>query len=266
MAYSEHAQLDVRNVSKRYGGVAAVTDVSLTVKRGEVVALVGDNGAGKSTLVKIISGVVTPDEGEIRCAGHDHPMRSSSDARAMGVQTVYQDLAICDNLDTIQNLFLGREIRDPWYIGRRLARGKMEAEAREVLKRLDVKIRDLNVPASFLSGGQRQSVAICRSILLEPKVVLLDEPTAALGVAQRKQVISLIERLRDQDRGVLLISHDLGDVQLVADRVVVLRLGRKVCEFERGAYSREDLVSAITGMIETRRSEGHASEGVELRV
>lgn len=241
--------LEIRNVSKHFGAVSALADVSFSVWPGEVVALVGDNGAGKSTLVKIISGIQAPSEGEIYCSGLGVALRSPHDASLAGIQTVYQDLALCDNLDTVQNLFLGREMRLPWYFGRRLDRGAMEARAGQVLASLDVKIRDIAVASSSLSGGQRQSVAICRSILTDPKVVLLDEPTAALGVAQRKQVLALIERLREQGRAVVVISHDLADVQQVADRVVVLRLGRKVAEVSRGEYSREDLVGAITGML-----------------
>ncbi len=241
--------LEVRNVSVRFGGVAALTDVSLAIWPGEVVALVGDNGAGKSTLVKTISGIQQPTEGEIRFAGSRLALDGPQDANAAGIQTVYQDLAICDNLDTVQNLFLGREIYRPWYMGRRLARAQMEARAREILTSLDVKIRDATVPASSLSGGQRQSVAICRSVLSDPKVILLDEPTAALGVAQRKQVMELIDRLRRQNRAVIIISHDIGDVQVIADRVAVLRLGRKVTEVARGRYTREDLVGAMTGAL-----------------
>jgi D-xylose transport system ATP-binding protein len=227
---------------------------------------VGDNGAGKSTLVKIMSGIVRPDHGEIKFSGETVVLRSSHDANGVGIQTVYQDLALCDNLDTVQNLFLGREIRGSWLMGRRLARAQMEARAREILASLEVKIRDASVSAGSLSGGQRQSVAICRSILSDPKVILLDEPTAALGVAQRRQVMGLIARLKSQGRGVIVISHDLGDVQQIADRVVVLRLGRKVAEMSRGAYSREDLVSVITGMIETPAvlPPHHTPEGSQL--
>jgi D-xylose transport system ATP-binding protein len=258
MSRPEPPILEVRNVSQRFGGVTALTDVSLGIWPGEVVALVGDNGAGKSTLVKIISGIQRPTEGEIYFAGSPLALNSPQDANAVGIQTVYQDLAICDNLDTVQNLFLGREIYRPWYMGRRLARAQMEARANEVLTSLDVKIRDATVPAGSLSGGQRQSVAICRSILSDPKVILLDEPTAALGVAQRRQVMQLIDRLRQQDRAVLVVSHDIGDVQVMADRVVVLRLGRKVTEVSRGNYSREDLVGAMTGALSAEEVHGHS--------
>ncbi|TGU99810.1 sugar ABC transporter ATP-binding protein [Mesorhizobium sp. M00.F.Ca.ET.151.01.1.1] len=250
MTRSDPSILEIRNVSKHFGAISALTDVSFSVWPGEVVALVGDNGAGKSTLVKIISGIQSPSEGEIFCAGLGVALRSPHDAGHAGIQTVYQDLALCDNLDTVQNLFLGRELHNPWYLGRRLQRGAMEARAREILASLDVKIRDVSNPISSLSGGQRQSVAICRSILSDPRIVLLDEPTAALGVAQRKQVLALIDRLRGQGRAVVVVSHDLGDVQQVADRVVVLRLGRKVAEVSRGGYTREDLIGAITGVMD----------------
>lgn len=256
MDRSDPPILEVRGISMRFGGVAALTDVSLSIWPGEVVALVGDNGAGKSTLVKTISGIQQPTEGEIRFAGSHLALNGPQDANAVGIQTVYQDLAICDNLDTVQNLFLGRENYRPWYMGRRLARAQMEAKAREILTSLDVKIRDVTVPASSLSGGQRQSVAICRSILSDPKVILLDEPTAALGVAQRKQVMGLIDRLRKQNRAVIVISHDIGDVQVIADRVAVLRLGRKVTEVHQGKYSREDLVGAMTGALSAEEISG----------
>jgi len=232
--------LELDGVSKHFAGIAALTGVSFSLDLGEIVALVGDNGAGKSTLVKTISGIHQPDEGTIRINGEPVHLASPSAASQRGIQTVYQDLALCENLDTIQNLFLGRERCDRWFRAGRLDRAGMERRTREVLASLDVRLRDLAAPISALSGGQRQSVAVCRSILADPRVVLLDEPTAALGVAQRRQVLALIERLKAQGRGVIVISHDLGDVQHIADRVVVLRLGRKVAELaspiEAGAF------------------------------
>lgn len=243
--------LELRDIAKQYGGVTALAGVSLGVRAGEVLALVGDNGAGKSTLIKIISGILPPTAGEFLHRGVEVRLASPQDAAALGIQTVYQDLALCDNLDTVQNLFLGRELHDPVPLGGRLRRAAMEQRARQVLANLGVTtLRDLTVPVGGLSGGQRQAVAICRSVLWEPSVVLLDEPTAALGVAQRAQVLALIARLRDGGMGVILVSHDLADVQQVADRVVVLRLGRKVAEFTRDGYTRERLVAAITGMEE----------------
>lgn len=239
--------LEISDISKHYGGITALGGVSFAVQRAEIVALVGDNGAGKSTLVKTIAGIITPDTGEIRVEGEKLATATPVAATSLGIQTVYQDLALCDNLDTVQNLFLGHEMVQPFYMGKRLRRAEMEQRTREVLASLDVRIRDLSSPIGNLSGGQRQSVAVCRAILADPKLVMLDEPTAALGVAQRKQVLSLIERLKAQGRGVIVISHDLGDVQHVADRVVVMRLGRKVGELVRGAYSRDDLIALITG-------------------
>ncbi|MDX8482561.1 ATP-binding cassette domain-containing protein [Mesorhizobium sp. VK24D] len=241
--------LELRNISKHFGGVHALEGVSLAVRPGEVVALVGDNGAGKSTLIKTIAGINIPDTGEIRINGEPVRIAAPHDSMRHGIQTVYQDLALCDNLDTVQNLFLGRELQSGFLAGSRLRRADMENQARRVLSELGVStLRDLTVPVGSLSGGQRQSVAICRSVLWEPKVVLLDEPTAALGVAQRKEVMALIMRLRATNHGVVVISHDLADVQEMADRVAVLRLGRKVAEFSRGTFSRDDLVSAITGL------------------
>ena len=241
--------LELAGVSKRFGGVHALTDVSLSVRPGEVVALVGDNGAGKSTLIKIISGIIPADAGEIRRDGEPVRITTPRDARSHGIQTVYQDLALCDNLDTVQNLFLGRELADPVLAGARLRRPVMEGLARKALSGLGVTtLRDLSLPVGSLSGGQRQSIAICRSVLWDPAVVLLDEPTAALGVAQRAQVLELIRRLREQGRAVIVVSHDLVDVEAVADKVVVLRLGRNAATFPRGGYTRHALVAAITGM------------------
>jgi D-xylose transport system ATP-binding protein len=249
------AALELRRITKRFGGVTALDGVSLSACPGEVVALVGDNGAGKTTLIKAIAGIDMPDSGEMHFDGRMVRIESPHDAMALGIQTVYQDLALCDNLDTVQNLFLGRELRDPAWRGARLRRAEMEERARRVLNDLGVStLRDLSVPVGSLSGGQRQSVAICRSVLWEPRVVLLDEPTAALGVAQRREVLALIMRLRSTNHAVIVVSHDLADVEEMADRVVVLRLGRKVTEFVRGSFSRDDLVSAITGL-------GTAAEG-----
>jgi len=246
-AAPEEAILELEGISKFFGGVRALSGVDLVLRRGEIVALVGDNGAGKSTLVKLLSGIGRPDAGLMRFEGEVVVLHGPTDAAALGIQTVYQDLALCDNLDTVQNLFLGRELTGARALGSRLARGAMEDRTREVLTGLDVKIRSLRTPVERLSGGQRQSIAVCRSELANPKVVLLDEPTAALGIAQRAQVLGLIRRLRDQGRAVVVITHDLHDVRELADRVVVLRLGEKVAELVRGQYTGEQLVAAITG-------------------
>lgn len=239
--------LEIRDVSRSFGGTMALSSASISVSAGEVVALCGDNGAGKSTLVKVISGIVTPDSGEIYFEQQPITISSQKDAARVGIQTVYQDLALCDNLDTVQNLFLGRERHGPWYLGQAVDRASMESEAGRILRELNVKIRNLTEPVGSLSGGQRQCVAILRALLSNPKVILLDEPTAALGVAQRRQVLALVERLRSQGRAIIIISHDLGDVQEIADRVVVLRLGCNVADLCKGEYTREMLVSKITG-------------------
>jgi D-xylose transport system ATP-binding protein len=210
-----------------------------------VVALVGDNGAGKSTLVKAIAGIYIPDSGEILFEGHHVAIHGPRDPVALGISTVYQDLALCDNLDVVANLYLGREeVSPPMLL---LSEERMEQKAREVLKNLDVKIPNPRSPVAALSGGQRQSVAVARSVMWKAKVVLLDEPTAALGVLQTKQVLELILRLRNQGMGVVVISHNLANVFEVADRIVVLRLGKRVGTFDRRSASEETVVAAITG-------------------
>jgi D-xylose transport system ATP-binding protein len=243
--------LELQQVAKLFGGIHALEGIDFTVGRGEIVAVVGDNGAGKSTLMKIISGLQPADGGVVRFDGKPVHLRRPADATALGIETVYQDLALCDNLDTVQNLFLGREERQPLFRGARLRRADMEHRAQETLKRLGVKIRSLRTPVGRLSGGQRQSVAVCRSTLSNPRLVLLDEPTAALGVEQSRGVLDLIRRLRDEHGcAVVLISHALRDVLDVADRIVVLRLGSKVAEFDntgRGVAT-DQLVAAITGI------------------
>ncbi|WP_246002279.1 ATP-binding cassette domain-containing protein [Allorhizocola rhizosphaerae] len=240
-------------ISKRFGAVQALTDAELEVYEGEVVALVGDNGAGKSTLIKVIAGVGPADTGEIRWQGRPVHIAKPHDATELGIATVYQDLALADNLDVVANLFLGQErVR-----GGMLDEVGMERQARELLTSLSVRIPSVRVPAAGLSGGQRQSVAIARSLLGEPRVVLLDEPTAALGVAQTAEVLDLIDTLKARGLGVILISHNLADVRAVADRVVVLRLGRNAGEFRADETSQEQIVQAITGALDnpvTRRS------------
>ena len=243
--------LELRGISKYFGGVRALSDINLDVHRAEVLALVGDNGAGKSTLVKIVSGTLHSDDGEILIEGQQTRLENSRQAVELGIHTVYQDLSLCDNLDVVRNLFLGQERVYGVASGRMLKRHQMEREAQRVLDSLSVKLKSLSAPVGDLSGGQRQGIAIARALVTEPKLVLLDEPTAALGVAQRQEVIGLIGRLRDQGRGVVVISHDLRDVQEVADRVIVLRQGRKVAEFLRGEFHPDDLVASITGSRES---------------
>jgi D-xylose transport system ATP-binding protein len=241
--------LQLRGVSKAFGAVQALQDVDFEVYSGEVVGLVGDNGAGKSTLIKIISGVYRGDKGEIFVEGNHVNINAPQDANKVGIETVYQDLALCDNMDVVSNLFLGREERQtiiPFLI-RPLRDQAMEVRTREVLKELNVKLPSLRVAVEALSGGQRQSVAVAKAILRNAKVVLLDEPTAALGVAQTKQVLELIGKLRSQGLAVVVISHNLADVFEVVDRVIVLRLGRRVATFDIRSTTREQVVSAITG-------------------
>lgn len=244
--------LSLSGVSKRFGAVQALSDASLQVHAGEVVALVGDNGAGKSTMIKAIAGVNPADSGEIRWEGHPVTITKPHDAAALGIATIYQDLALCDNLDVVANLFLGQELTGATV----LDEITMERRSSQLLETLSVQIPSIRVPVASLSGGQRQSVAIARSLLGEPKLVLLDEPTAALGVAQTAQVLDLIERLRDRGLGTVLISHNLADVRAVADRVTVLRLGRNAGDFVMAETTQEEIVQAITGAsdnVATRR-------------
>ena len=253
--------LELRGVSKRFGAVQALTSVDFAAEPGKVTALVGDNGAGKSTLIKIISGINPMDEGEFRFEGELVHVHSPQAAASLGIATVYQDLALCDNLDVVANLYLGREELGTGHV---LNETSMEQEALMVLKRLAVRIPSVRTQVASLSGGQRQSVAIARSMLGEPKRVLLDEPTAALGVAQTAQVLNLLRTLRDQGLAVVVISHNLGDVFQVADRIEVLRLGRHVATFEAGETDSDEIVSAITGAkaFEERASEGQPTAEV----
>lgn len=239
--------LQLRNINKTFGAVRALMEVDFEVYAGEVVGLVGDNGAGKSTLVKTMSGAYVPDEGDILIDGQKVAIASPSDSTRVGIETVYQDLALCDNLDVVNNLWLGREacyeIPGAWPLNE----VEMERRTIEVLKTLDVKIPSVRVPVAALSGGQRQSIAVAKTILRNPKVVLLDEPTAALGVAQTRQVLNLILRLKQQGHAVVVISHNLHDVFEVVDRVIVMRLGRRVGTFDIKNTTPEQLIAAITG-------------------
>lgn len=236
--------LSLKKVSKNFGAVSALTDIDLEVRAGEVVALVGDNGAGKSTLIKVLAGVHQPTTGSITFDGKPVTMSSPSAALDMGIATVFQDLALCENLDVVANIYLGRELNPL-----RLDETAMEVKAWTLLNELSARIPDVRDVVASLSGGQRQTVAIARSLLLDPKLIMLDEPTAALGVAQTAEVLNLIERVRDRGHGVIMISHNMEDVRQVADRIVVLRLGRNNGVFTP-ASSNEELIAAITGATE----------------
>lgn len=243
--------LSLAGISKNFGAVSALTDIELDVHPGEVVALVGDNGAGKSTLIKVLSGVHAPSAGTIHFEGKPVTMHGPSDALDLGIATVFQDLALCENLDVVANIFLGQE-RSPWH----LDEVAMEVRSWELLNELAARIPSVREPIASLSGGQRQTVAIARSLLLNPKIIMLDEPTAALGVAQTAEVLNLVERVRDKGLGVIMISHNMEDVRAVADRIVVLRLGRNNGVFTPDS-SNEELVGAITGATDnavTRRA------------
>lgn len=235
--------LELTGIHKRFGAVQALTDVNLTVHAGEVVGLVGDNGAGKSTLIKVIAGVHTADTGTMLVRGEPVSFATPQAAQKGGIATVFQDLALCDNLDVVANLFLGQETL---LGGAVLDEVAMERRSWELLRALSAKIPSVRIPIAALSGGQRQTVAIARSLLGEPALVMLDEPTAALGVAQTAEVLNLIERLRERGLGVLLVSHNMADVQAVCDTIHVLRLGRDAGDFP-GDTSSETLVAAITG-------------------
>jgi len=236
--------LELRGVNKSFGSVEALRGVDFEVRDGEVMALVGDNGAGKSTLIKCVAGIYSIDDGEILFEGERVSIHGPKDAAKLGIEVVYQDLALCDNLDVVQNMFLGREVHDPIF---RLREAPMEQRTDETLKSLSVTtIRSVRQLVASLSGGQRQSVAVARAVLWNNRVVFLDEPTAALGVAQTRQVLDLVKRLAEQGLAVVLVSHNLTDVFEVATRITVLRLGRSVGVYERDRTNEEEIVQAIT--------------------
>jgi D-xylose transport system ATP-binding protein len=236
--------LEIRELSKRFGSVQALTDVDFEVRAGEVMALVGDNGAGKSTLIKCIAGIYTAESGDILFDGEPVTIHGPKDSARLGIEVVYQDLALCDNLDVVQNMYLGREVHDPF---QRLKEPVMEARTADTLKTLSVTtIRSTRQLVATLSGGQRQSVAVARAVLWNSRVVILDEPTAALGVAQTRQVLDLVARLAEQGLAVVLISHNLHDIFEVATRITVLRLGRSIAVYDRLKTSQQEVVQAIT--------------------
>jgi D-xylose transport system ATP-binding protein len=236
--------LELRGIFKSFGSVEALRDTDFEVRSGEVMALVGDNGAGKSTLIKCVAGIYSIDSGEVLFDGKPVTIHGPKDAAKLGIEVVYQDLALCDNLDVVQNMYLGREIHDPFW---RLREAPMEQRTANTLQSLAVTtIRSVRQPVATLSGGQRQSVAVARAVLWNNRVVFLDEPTAALGVAQTRQVLDLVKRLAEQGLAVVLVSHNLIDVFEVADRITVLRLGRNVGVYDRDKTTEREIVEAIT--------------------
>jgi D-xylose transport system ATP-binding protein len=254
---TEAPVLALEGMSKSFGPVRALDDVNLELRAGEVVALVGDNGAGKSTLVKAIAGINPPDDGKVLFEGEEVSITGPTDAVDLGIATVYQDLALCDNLDVVENLFLGREEVTS---RRALNETDMEQRSHELLDQLAVTITSVRAEVGTMSGGQRQQVAIARSLLGEPKLVMLDEPTAALGVRQTAQVLALVKRLRERGHAVLVITHNLADAFEVADRVFVLRLGREAGDFKVGDVSQDEIVAAITGADQKRSQNGGGDE------
>ena len=236
--------LELRAVTKSFGSVRALEGVDFEVRDGEVMALVGDNGAGKSTLIKCVAGIHPIDSGEILFDGKTVTIHGPKDAVKLGIEVVYQDLALCDNLDVVQNMYLGREAHDAFQV---LKEPEMEHQTAETLKSLAVTtIRSTRQRVASLSGGQRQSVAVARAVMWNSRVVILDEPTAALGVAQTRQVLELVKRLADQGLAVVIVSHNLVDVFEVANRITVLRLGRNVGVYERENVTQTQIVEAIT--------------------
>ena len=236
--------LSLRGIQKSFGAVHVLKGVDLDAWAGKVTALVGDNGAGKSTLIKGIAGIYSFDGGEYTFDGRPVSVHSPKDSNALGIEIVYQDLALCDNLDVVQNMFLGRETRSTF---RRLDEAKMEKQTADVLKDLSVTtIGSVRQTVAGLSGGQRQSVAVAKAVLWNSKLVILDEPTAALGVAQTRQVLDLVKRLGEQGLAVVIVSHNMSDVFEVADYITVLRLGRNVAEFKRTETTQREVVEAIT--------------------
>ncbi len=240
--------LQVIDLYKHFGGLVAVDHVSMEVYPGEVVGLIGDNGAGKSTLIKMISGVYRPDGGRIFLEGREVTFASPMEARQLGIETIYQDLALCENLDASVNIFLGREpFRRRFGFLKEVDRVRMLEESRHVLDQLDIHIPNLRRPIREMSGGQRQAVAIARAVYWNARLMIMDEPTAALGVPEQRKVLALVRTLRERGVPVIIISHNLQDVFAVADRIVVMRRGRKVAERAVGETTSDELVSLMIG-------------------
>ncbi len=255
--------LQLFGVSKHFGAVEALLAVNFDVRAGEVVGLVGDNGAGKSTLVKGIAGIFPFDGGEYHFEGRRQAIRSPQDVARLGIETVYQDLALCDNLDVVANLYLGRENSVHQHHGPFAAVNEIVMEKRtlDVLRSLAVHLPSVRVKTAALSGGQRQAVAVARAVLWNSKLVLLDEPTAALGVTQTRQVLDVIQRLRNQGLGVVVVSHQLATIYEVCDRIVVLRLGRNAGSFDTRVTPPEQIVAAMTGNVWNKAD--HQNQAIE---
>jgi ABC-type sugar transport system ATPase subunit len=257
MAATRDAQpiLQVKEMYKHFGGLVAVDHVSFEISPGEVVGLLGDNGAGKSTLIKLISGVHRPDSGTLLLDNKEVSFASPLDARNKGIETIYQDLALCENLDASANIFLGREVRlRRWGILRELDNAYMQKEARGVIEQLDIQIPDLRKPIRLLSGGQRQAVAIARAVYWNARLMIMDEPTAALGVPEQIKVLQLVSTLRERSIPVILISHNMQDVFAVADRVIVMRRGRKAGERLIKETDDKEIVSLMIGAEELKQA------------
>lgn len=249
MTRMEAPMLELRAVHKHFGGVQALVDVDFVVSAGEVVGLVGDNAAGKSTLARMVAGVYQPDAGAILLDGRPVAIPSAQAAIGLGIATVFQEFALVESMDVVSNIFLGRELMTSGLLDTQ----RMEDLARDYLRQLNARIPDLRVPLAGLSAGQRQCVAIARTLVTAPRLVVLDEPTASLSVGQTAEVLGHVERLRDLGLGVILISHNLGDVRAVSDRVEVLRHGRNNGSFDASTASYEDILSAVTGATRHRR-------------
>lgn len=251
--------LEARRIAKRYGSVIALEGADFAAYSGEVVALIGDNGAGKSTLVKSLSGAIRPDSGEILVDGKPIRMATPLDARKYGIETVYQDLALAPDLDASANLHLGRELYLIPFL-KVLDKRLMRQHATKAFKELGVELRDVTAPVASLSGGQRQSVAVARAVAYASRIIFMDEPTAALGVKQRSMVLDTIRRVRDRGIAVVLISHNMPEVQAVSDRVEVLRMGRRVAKFKTSDTTVEQLVGAMTGALTTEEAASESGQ------
>ena len=248
------AVLSVEGIRKRYGGVVALRDVSLDFPAGTLTAIVGDNGAGKSTLLKIISGAEQPDSGSVILRGEPRRFRSPEDARAAGIETVYQDLALADNLDAAQNLFMGREMTLGWGAFTFLRNRRMRRTTADIIHRLNIKIPSVRIPVEHFSGGQRQGVAIARAMNWGREVIIMDEPTAALGIAETARVEDIIGTLRERRLTIVVVSHNLDQVFRLADRIAVMRRGQLIELLEADRTDAQQLVSLITGLAASREA------------